>query len=158
MTYLIDKFTGEYSFLSNFYAGKPIHARSLGMHEFKFPTGEHLFQAYKARAMEYEVRAEYIEMVIENPDPLHAKRAGKRAKIDVNIWNAIRINAMENTVRFKFEGERDLAGKLVDTSPAMLIEGNTWGDTFWGRANGAGYNMLGVILMERRAILKEQGI
>jgi ribA/ribD-fused uncharacterized protein len=158
LKYLIDKFTGEYSFLSNFYAGNPIDSPFLGWRNFAFPTAEHLFQAYKHVAMPHEARLKFIELIVSNPDPLHAKRVGKAAQIDADVWNNMRIIAMEQTVKLKFEGDPELAKKLVDTSPAMLVEGNTWGDTFWGRANGAGWNMLGVILMERRAILKEQGI
>jgi predicted NAD-dependent protein-ADP-ribosyltransferase YbiA (DUF1768 family) len=38
----------------------------------------------------------------------------------------------------------------------MLVEGNNHGDTFWGRVDGKGYNMLGVILMELRGIYREK--
>ena len=32
----------------------------------------------------------------------------------------------------------------------MLIEGNEWGDTFWGTCDGIGENHLGKILMRIR--------
>lgn len=42
---------------------------------------------------------------------------------------------------------------LVGTGDAMLVEGNTWGDKFWGVCRGEGENQLGKLLMERRAFL-----
>ena len=32
-----------------------------------------------------------------------------------------------------------------------LVEGNYWGDTFWGICNGEGTNWLGILLMAERA-------
>lgn len=42
------------------------------------------------------------------------------------------------------------------TGDAELIEGNNWGDTFWGVCNGRGENMLGKLLMEIRDYLRAQ--
>lgn len=39
---------------------------------------------------------------------------------------------------------------LINTGDAELIEGNSWGDTFWGECNGIGENNLGKILMKIR--------
>lgn len=36
----------------------------------------------------------------------------------------------------------------------MLIEGNDWGDTFWGMVDGEGENNLGKILMRVREEIK----
>ena len=36
-----------------------------------------------------------------------------------------------------------------------LIEGNTWGDTFWGQVDGKGENKLGKLLMKIRDELME---
>ena len=49
--------------------------------------------------------------------------------------------------KFAWPGEQDL---LLKTGTAELIEGNWWGDTFWGVFNGAGQNHLGRLLMEVR--------
>jgi hypothetical protein len=43
---------------------------------------------------------------------------------------------------------------LLATGDKELIEGNTWGDTFWGVCNGIGQNHLGKILMAKRTELK----
>jgi predicted NAD-dependent protein-ADP-ribosyltransferase YbiA (DUF1768 family) len=63
-------------------------------------------------------------------------------------------------LNYKFS-HRSLAKKLTDTADAILIEGNTWGDRFWGQTlshtsdsyaegEGVGLNMLGVLLMHVR--------
>ena len=41
------------------------------------------------------------------------------------------------------------------TRDRVLIEGNDWGDTFWGMTDGEGENHLGKILMRVRAELRE---
>jgi len=35
-----------------------------------------------------------------------------------------------------------------------LIEGNTWGDTYWGVCRGRGSNNLGKLLMKIREVLR----
>jgi predicted NAD-dependent protein-ADP-ribosyltransferase YbiA (DUF1768 family) len=55
---------------------------------------------------------------------------------------------MEQLLRQKFAGPR--AFLLAATSPAELIEGNTWHDTFWGVCDGIGENNLGRLLMKIR--------
>lgn len=42
---------------------------------------------------------------------------------------------------------------LKETGSAILIEGNTWRDRFWGVYNGQGENWLGRLLMEVRESL-----
>jgi len=56
----------------------------------------------------------------------------------------------------KFLGNGDLRDQLLATGDAELVEGNTWGDTYWGvdSRSGKGENMLGKILMETREFLK----
>jgi hypothetical protein len=61
---------------------------------------------------------------------------------------------MKELVRAKFTQHWDLKQKLLETGDEELIEGNTWGDTFWGVFNGTGKNILGQILMEVRNELK----
>jgi hypothetical protein len=54
----------------------------------------------------------------------------------------------------KFTRHPQLARELVGTGDAELVEGNTWGDEFWGVCNGRGSNQLGRLLMEVRALLR----
>lgn len=40
--------------------------------------------------------------------------------------------------------------KLKETGGKYLVEGNNWGDIFWGVDNGVGKNLLGLALMYLR--------
>lgn len=159
MTYVIPRFEGEYRFLSNF-APSPISVTPLRIAErLVFPTGEHMFQALKYKAIDPAVgmRHQYVHSVISDPDPNHAKKMGRKVKIDVAKWESIRIEMMRQTVWEKFKQNGLLVPRLLDTDSAMLVEGNTWGDTFWGRVDGRGYNLLGSILMEVRGFYRWNG-
>lgn len=61
---------------------------------------------------------------------------------------------MYDICRAKFEQNADLRCKLLTTGDAMLVEGNTWGDTVWGVCQGKGENRLGKILMRVRKELR----
>lgn len=45
---------------------------------------------------------------------------------------------MCSVCRAKFTQNPDLFKKLLDTSDAELVEGNTWEDKVWGVCNGEG--------------------
>ena len=45
---------------------------------------------------------------------------------------------------------------LLATGDAKIVEGNTWGDVFWGVCNGVGENHLGEILMKVRQDLFDE--
>jgi predicted NAD-dependent protein-ADP-ribosyltransferase YbiA (DUF1768 family) len=60
---------------------------------------------------------------------------------------------MEDLSRQKFS-HPELRQKLLDTGSCTLVEGNTWGDTFWGVCDGVGENHLGKLLMTIRADLE----
>ena len=49
----------------------------------------------------------------------------------------------------------ELGNKLLETGNQELVEGNTWGDIFWGVCNGKGQNWLGKILMMVRDEIRE---
>ncbi len=69
-----------------------------------------------------------------------------------------RLALMEIALQLKFNPvtHPDLVHRLVSTGSAQLIEGNTWGDTFWGvdRQTGEGDNNLGKLLMKIRGELR----
>ena len=73
-------------------------------------------------------------------------------------WEEIKDHEMEEIVRAKFEQNKDLRKKLVDTKDAVLVEGNTWNDRYWGvdEKTGEGQNRLGKILMKIRSEMQEQ--
>lgn len=136
----IDRFAGPDRFLSNFYLaeimweGKP------------YPSSEHLYQAMKAGTEEER------EWVRTAPTAREAKFRGQRVRATAD-WNERRIGAMRLVLEAKFDQHPDLAAKLDGIGDASLVEGNTWGDTFWGvdTETGQGENHLGELLMELRA-------
>ena len=72
-------------------------------------------------------------------------------------WDDIKLNVMRDLVWRKFSEDPELRAKLLATGDAELVEGNAWGDTFWGvDQSGKGENHLGKILMETRTRLTKQ--
>lgn len=136
----IESFSGTYEFLSNFHGGMV----TIGGHQFQ--TAEHAYQAAKAS------NVEGLNAILRCATPGQAKRMGRKIEM-VSDWNDIRLSVMENIVRIKFQNPT-LASKLLSTGDAYLVEGNTWGDTFWGVCGGKGENHLGKILMLIREEIK----
>jgi predicted NAD-dependent protein-ADP-ribosyltransferase YbiA (DUF1768 family) len=62
---------------------------------------------------------------------------------------------MYDVVSAKFANNRVLRDSLLATGTQEIVEGNTWGDTFWGQVNGKGQNKLGKLLMKIRDELME---
>jgi ribA/ribD-fused uncharacterized protein len=156
---VVPKFEGDYRFLSNFYPS-PITIEPKSVSKITFPTGEHMFQALKYKAMaenDQDAHVLYVASVNRSADPNHAKKMGRKVKIDVAKWESIRIEMMRQVVWEKFKQNQNLVPGLLDTDSAMLVEGNTWGDEFWGRVDGRGYNLLGSILMEVRGFYRWNG-
>ena len=133
----ITSFTGQYRFLSNFYPAV------VTLDGIECPTVEHAYQA--AKTIYQHERA----TIIAAPTPGAAKRAGRRCTKRED-WDEVKLQAMLTLLRKKF-AHPALMEKLLATGDAELIEGNTWGDTYWGRCNGVGENHLGRLLMQVRA-------
>lgn len=141
---MINQFTGPYRFLSNFYPSPIPCAGTFAV------TVEHAFQAYKT-----DDRAQQAH-VLAAETPSEAKRRG-RAVLLRSDWDAVKIQVMRFCLDYKFLAGTELADQLLSTGDAWLLEGNTWGDRFWGvdlRQNCSGENWLGVLLMARRAELR----
>jgi len=144
----ITKFSGQFSFLSNFYESV------LEYEGIKYPTVEHAFQAAKTR--DSETRHQIAKM----QSPSEAKAAGNRNGIlkdfDPVEWELRKDGVMEELLHIKFQNP-DLKNLLAQTGNAKLIEGNTWGDTYWGVdvVTGEGANKLGVILEGIRSEIAE---
>lgn len=139
----IDSFSGEHEFLSNF-----MHSE-IEYEGGTYPTVEHAFQA--AKTLDKEER----KGVREKKTPGQAKRAGRKVKLRPH-WDNMKCMVMHNLLVKKFENEY-LREKLLATGDAELIEGNTWGDKFWGVCKGEGENNLGRILMKVREKLRNEG-
>jgi len=68
-------------------------------------------------------------------NPGQAKRAGRKVTLRLE-WETIKLSVMETLLRQKF-AQDPWRGWLSATGDEELIEGNTWGDTFWGVAKGS---------------------
>jgi len=137
----IDRFIGEYRFLSNFYP-----AASSDNAGRVYPSVEHAYQAAKANS---EAERSHIA---ESRTPKKAKHRGSKL-VPTAGWENRKRDIMRELLLKKFSPGSELAGRLVATDDAELIEGNLWGDIFWGVCNGVGENHLGRLLMEIRALL-----
>lgn len=144
MTSPITTFTGKYHFLSNFYKlSVPLMYEGLD-----YPTLEHAYQA--AKCLDEDGRR-YIRLA---PDPAGAKKRGRKCRLRED-WEQVKVAIMRELLRQKFTTDLDLLQRLLATGEAELIEGNWWGDRFWGVCQGKGQNILGQLLMELRKELKD---
>lgn len=139
---IINKFAGEYKFLSNF------DTTPFVFNNRTYKSVEHAYQAYKA------TNQTDFELVANATTPGRAKRVGRSIECRPD-WDDVKVDVMLKLVRAKFISNPHLKDKLLDTGECELIEGNTWNDTFWGVCNGKGHNMLGVILMKIREELRD---
>lgn len=133
----INSFFGEYRWLSNFWR---VHVNLDG---FAYPSVEHAYQA--AKTLDPIVR----ERIRTAATPGRAKRGGNNVKLRPH-WEQIKIGIMRELLYQKFARYSYLRKQLIDTGDLLLVEGNTWGDTFWGVCDGKGENQLGILLMEVR--------
>jgi ribA/ribD-fused uncharacterized protein len=138
----IDSFSGPFAFLSNF-AHSPIIFDGL-----PYSTVEHAFQA--AKTLDVGERRRIADM----QSPRDAKRAGRRLALRAD-WDKERVGVMLALLRLKFSPGTPMAEKLLATGGADLIEGNTWGDRFWGTVDGVGQNHLGRLLVQVRSELNQ---
>ena len=141
---MIDKFEDDYAFLSNFYPSVVLYDG------FSYPTVEHAYQAAKTFDENEQYKIRHAKTAAE------AKKLGKRVTLRGD-WEEVKLSVMARLLKQKFK-DIGLANKLVDTNPHELIEGNWWGDTYWGVCKGKGHNYLGKLLMQiRRQIIEAQG-
>jgi len=137
MSNAITAFTGLHRWLSNF------AACSVTFDGKVYTTVEHAYQAAKS------LNPEYREAVRHARTAGGAKRLGRLAPMR-HDWEDIKEDVMIHLTHQKYQHEyyRQL---LIATGSAEIVEGNTWGDTFWGVCNGSGQNKLGHIIMAVRS-------
>lgn len=82
-----------------------------------------------------------------------AKRLGRRVELKPG-WEESKRAVMQALLIQKFTRHAQLAQVLLATGQAELVEGNTWGDAYWGVCNGVGRNQLGRQLMQVRLLLQ----
>lgn len=142
--YVINSFRGAHYFLSNFYEA-PITYKGV-----TYQNAEAAFQAQKCLNEEEK-------LPFSQYDPSKAKNMGRLVELRPD-WEDVKLSFMEEIVWAKFEQNASLAQMLLATGEALLKEGNSWNDVFWGVSNktGKGENHLGKILMRVREKLRQE--
>lgn len=136
MKKVIDNFSDENSFLSNFH---PCIVKYEGL---TYRSSEAAFQAAKCANPNDRLAFVFLS-------PGEAKRKGRTVTLRAD-WESEKINIMRDICRIKFESNRELKNSLIRTAGYELVEGNWWKDYFWGVCDGRGRNELGKILMSLR--------
>ncbi len=138
---MISSFRDEYFFLSNFY---PVEIKLDGI---VYPNAESAFQAQKTLNVEERRKFSMLK------NPVQAKRLGRKVKLR-DDWEEVKLDIMTEVVSQKFLQHPHLIEMLLQTGDEELVEGNKWGDRFWGVCKGKGENHLGKILMKIRDAYK----
>ncbi len=167
----IDLFKYKYMCFSNF-SNHEVFYKGI-----TYKNSEAAFQAQK-------FEDENVKQLFKSLDPSKAKALGRSKVIFLNTegeyyknklpsdigqrsnkftkhtmrsdWDKIRVEKMYQIVKNKYEQNSCIKELLLSTGERELIEGNTWGDKFWGKVAGVGSNFLGRILMQIRYELRNQ--
>lgn len=138
----IEKFRGEYRWLSNFY---PVDVALDGL---VYPSVENAYVA--AKSFDYDFRR-----VMQKVTAGQAKQLGKLVSVRGD-WNSVKVGVMRLLLKQKFSYPW-FADKLCGTGDAEIVEGNHWHDNFWGACtclscviNFKPKNNLGKLLMDIR--------
>lgn len=159
----IEKFRGEYMFLSNFYLAVQ------AIEHVIYPSNEHFFAAQKCLDVEKHMA------IVNAPTPGIAKKMGSKKgykmpngqlfRIELRPgWDNIKDDIMMFGLDLKYTQHPDLLKKLISTYPRVLIEGNEWHDNYWGNCTCSkctyitGLNKLGLFhMMYRNKYINEGG-
>lgn len=136
----IERFDGEYRFLSNFYMC-PVTYEGI-----MYTCSEGAYVAQKT--LDLNIRREISIM----PHAGMIKITGRGIALRPD-WDLIKLDIMAQVIEAKFDQNPDIRDKLLATGNAYLEEGNWWKDTYWGVCpvgSGNGQNMLGKLLMRLR--------
>lgn len=134
----ITLFRGPYSFLSNFHIE---------------PDGTCVEVEYqRSKCVNKEDRE-----LFKNVTPTKAKYLGRKIELRTD-WEGVKLTIMRHFVLSKFLDHSELRRKLIETGERRLIEGNWWGDRFWGVYEGAGENNFGKILMAVRTLVSNPNL
>lgn len=137
---MITQFSGQFEFLSNFF---PV---TINYNDLIYPSAEHAYQA--AKSTNPRVQAAFTR--VHRAADVKTLGGEIRCRED---WDSVRLSTMEEILRIKFKGPT-MSTRLLKTGEVELVEGNWWGDTFWGVCRGEGENHLGKLLMKIREELR----
>lgn len=144
----ITDFRGPYRWLSNF------HEAPIAYEGLVYATTEHAYQAAKT------LDPAWRKIVQEAPKARDAKKLGSTLPLRPD-WDEVRLDVMLIVNATKYTAHTSLQTKLLATENAILVEGNTWHDNFWGDCKCGrnacitpGQNQLGKTLMRIRSQLQ----
>lgn len=138
---IINSFKGDYAFLSNFWPSVVVYEGE------EYATVEAAYQAAKTDRPELRLAVRLART------PGISKKEGRKLPLRA-FWDDMKLSVMDELLHQKFTDEV-LRERLLQTGSDLLIEGNEWGDTYWGICHGIGANNLGRLLMRlRREIQK----
>ncbi|MBD2457889.1 NADAR family protein [Nostoc sp. FACHB-87] len=114
-------------------------------------TSEHYFQAQKF------VGTFHLEKIRLVKTPKEAAKMGReRSRPLRQDWEQVKDSIMKKAVLCKFTTHTDIREILLSTGNDEIVE-NSPIDYYWGcGADGSGKNMLGIILMEVRDIIRAE--
>lgn len=143
---MIDRFKGKYRYLSNFWLDPVTMGGKV------YPSVENAYQAAK---IEKKAGRDFFLTC----SPAEAKKKGQEIEATEGFnkvrWDLMKLNTMKGLLWKKFTEGSFLAEKLIATGFEDLVEGNNWGDVFWGVCGGVGENHLGNLLKVTRKTLQE---
>jgi ribA/ribD-fused uncharacterized protein len=136
--------SGEYGCFSNF-SRHEVYIKGKN-----WKTSEHYFQAQKFTGTKYETQ------VAKANNAAEAAAIGRDRSLPLRKdWESVKDNIMREVVLMKFYQNDSCRKELLSTGDEELIE-HTENDKYWADGgNGKGKNMLGKILMEVRAVLRD---
>jgi len=128
--------------------------RSVIIDGIAYASSEHAFQCAKAR------RAEVRAWIAAAPTAMLAAAAGDALGPEDTVpdWAERMVPLMLAVLRAKFTQHRDIAALLVGTGEARLVEiapEDNPVNRYWSEVDGAGLNVLGKLLMEVRAEIRD---
>jgi len=159
---VIEQFRGDNFYLSNMYFLNNWITSEYGI---RVPTSEHAYQSAKfinplnhrqvaEACAELEDKRIFADGVASKEMAHFLLRQGAAIKTD---WEVAKNGIMLAVVSQKFTNNPDIAKRLIDTNDELIVEGNDWGDRYWGVdpvGSDNGENHLGQILMEVRSNLQ----
>lgn len=133
---------------------------------FEVPTSEHAYMGERFKDPRAHMSVALSRGDDEDPrvyrDGLAAKTLAyeliDRGEEQIDDFDVVRTGLMYTAVRRKFVANHDLARMLLDTTDEEIVEGNDWGDRYWGvdpPGSTNGENNLGKVLMLVRSELQE---
>jgi ribA/ribD-fused uncharacterized protein len=147
-----------FGFLSHF------HAAPIEVDGEVWPTAEHFYQAQKSLAPEYRQAVRSAETpgrakrLAASPDaPRYIARHSWFLANDAEPrpdWQDVKLDIMRRADWAKYSQHPELAGRLLATEEAELVEDSPF-EPFWGLGpDGDGLNWAGRVLMEVRERLR----